>query len=130
MVLIVAVLGPVFAVAFEGADEPGQVAVGVRALGEIDHGADERGASRLDAPSGSQQTADRVDGPPGFLLQARGGVGEGFLADAAQFGLEVLVLAQPEAQGALADLGLAGSGVRRRIASVLTAASVAPPVNF
>ena len=43
MVLIVAVLDPVVAVAFERADNPGEVAAGIRAAGEIDHGADERG---------------------------------------------------------------------------------------
>ncbi len=127
MVLIVAVLSPAFAVVFQRADDPGEVAVGVRAVGEIDHGADERGTSRLDAPSGREQTAHRVEGALGLLLQTRGGVRESFLADLAQLGLEVLVLAQPQAQGALADLGLAGGGDdRRRIEQGLERAVLAP----
>ncbi len=125
MVLIVAVLSPAFAVVFQRADDPGEIAVGVRAVGEIDHGADERGAAPLDAPSGSQQTADRIEGALGLLLQARGGVRESFLADLAQLGLEVLVLAQPQAQGAFADLGLAGGGDRRRIEQGLERAVLA-----
>ena len=91
-------------------DKAGEVAVGVGAVGEIDHGADQRDTSRVDTPVGSQHAADRFEGAFGLPVQARGDVGERRLAHLTQLGLEVLVLAQPEAQGALADLGFAGGG--------------------
>ena len=44
------------------------------------------------------------------LLKKQGGVGEGFFAVLAQFVLEIVVLAEPAAQGTLSDVGLAGGG--------------------
>ena len=44
------------------------------------------------------------------LLKHQGGVREGLLAELAQFVLEVVVLAEPAAQGALTDAGLARGG--------------------
>jgi len=40
----------------------------------------------------------------------QGGVREGLLAEAAKLVLEIVVLAQPAAEAAFADVGLAGSG--------------------
>jgi len=40
----------------------------------------------------------------------QGGVREGLLAEAAQLVLEIVVLAEPAAEAAFADLGFAGGG--------------------
>ena len=66
--------------------------------------------SGFDGAPGLDEFVHDGDGRGRALLKHQGGVREGLLAVLAQFVLEVVVLADPAAQGALTDVGLAGGG--------------------
>ena len=78
--------------------------------GEFDGRPDERDFPARDRGVGRDEFVHDGYGHGAALLKKQGGVGEGFFAVLAQFVLEIVVLAEPAAQGALADVGLAGGG--------------------
>ncbi len=94
----------------EGLDAIKDVAVDGGAEGELDGGANERDSSGIDAAFGLDEVVHNADGLGHALLKHQGGVREGFLAELAQFVLEVVVLAEPAAEGALTDVGVARGG--------------------
>ena len=95
---------------FEGLDAFDDVAVDGGAEGELDGSANERDSSGIDAAFGLDEFVHDADGLGRALLKHQGSVREGLLAELAQFVLEVVVLAEPAAQGALTDVGLARGG--------------------
>ena len=84
-------------IAFDGFQALDDVAVDAGAETEIDGGADERSASGLDALVALDEVVEGSDGAADALLQLQCGVRKGFLAE-------------PAAEAAFADLGLAGGG--------------------
>ena len=78
--------------------------------GEFDGRADERDFPARDRGVGRDEFVHDGYGHGAALLKKQGGVGEGFFAVLAQFVLEIVVLAEPAAQGTLSDVGLAGGG--------------------
>ncbi len=94
----------------EGLDAVDDVHVDGGAEGVFDGGANEHDSSRIDGAVRSDELVHEADGLGRALLKHQGGMREGFLAVVAKFVLEVVVLAEPAAQGALADVGLARGG--------------------
>ena len=86
------------------------VAVDGGAEGVFDGGADEGGLPVRDRGVRFDEFVHQADNPGKVPLQDQGGEAEGFLAVTVELGFEIVVLAEPAAQGALADVGLAGGG--------------------
>ena len=103
--------GLVLALGFLESPHPvDDVAVDGGAKGVFDGRADERDSSGLDRAAGLDEFVHETDGSRGPLLKHQGGVREGLVAELAQFVLEIVVFVEPAAEGALADVGLAGGG--------------------
>ena len=94
----------------QGLDAVDDVEVDGGAEAVFDGGAYERDSSPIDGGVGADEFSHDPGGFGRAQLQDQGGMGEGFLAVLAQFFLEVVVFAEPAAQGALADVGLARGG--------------------
>ena len=86
------------------------VAVDGGAEGVFDGGADEGDLPVRDRGVRFDKFVHQADDPGKVPLKDQGGEAEGFLAVAVKLGFEIVVLAEPAAQGTLADVGLAGGG--------------------
>ena len=86
------------------------VAVDGGAEGVFDGRTDEGDLPVRDRGVRFDEFVHQADDPGKVPLQDQGSEAEGFLAVAVELGFEIVVLAEPAAQGALADVGLAGGG--------------------
>ena len=86
------------------------VAVDSGAEGVFDGRTDEGDLPVRDRGVRFDEFVHQADDPGKVPLQDQGSEAEGFLAVAVKLGFEIVVLAEPAAQGTLADVGLAGGG--------------------